>query len=289
MEVRPLVSVIIPNYNRTRTLQRAIKSVLNQSFSDFEILVVDDGSSIDPAPFIDELEDNRIHLIRHSINKNASAARNTGAHNAKGKYLAFLDSDDEWLPNHLERRIHLIQKSNPDGIYGGVLLNKGGELNALPPVRDVKSGEHFLDYLLSNACRASTPTLFIKKERFLSVLFDETLSQNQDYDFNIRFYREFKYLSDQEPTVIVHLSGEDRMGKKINHTSCLKFINKHKNDLPVSTYQNYLLSMMSNTLKTEGKSKAYFTYFASLLASMPNNSRLYRAITLTVPLLDFRK
>jgi glycosyltransferase involved in cell wall biosynthesis len=95
-----LVSVILPTYNRKETIQAAIASVQRQTFSDWELIVVDDGSTDDTAALI-EGSDPRLVLIRQK-NRGVNAARNAGLRRARGEYIAFLDSDDEWLPHHLE-------------------------------------------------------------------------------------------------------------------------------------------------------------------------------------------
>src|SRR5512138_1185650 len=95
----PLVSVVIPTYNRAPLLERAIHSVLSQTYTNLEVIVIDDASTDDTQDRIKNLQlaDIRIQYIRHDRNRGSQAARNTGIHAAKGKYVAFLDSDDEWL------------------------------------------------------------------------------------------------------------------------------------------------------------------------------------------------
>lgn len=101
----PKVSVIITTYNRQETLSRAIQSVLDQTYQDFEIIVVDDASKVSQEEIVSSFNDDRIKFIRHSINKGGSAARNTGIAASLGEYIAFLDSDDQWLPDHLSCQI----------------------------------------------------------------------------------------------------------------------------------------------------------------------------------------
>ena len=97
------VSAIIPTYNRANIVIRAIQSVLNQTYQNFELLVIDDGSQDNTEEIVTGIHDNRIKYIRHEKNKGVAAARNTGIEAAKGEFIAFLDSDDEWLPNKLKR------------------------------------------------------------------------------------------------------------------------------------------------------------------------------------------
>jgi len=100
----PKVSVVVPAYNRERLILHALNSVLAQTFADFEILAVDDGSTDGTIQAIQSCTDPRIRCLRHEKNRGAAAARNTGIQAARGEYVAFLDSDDEWLPHKLERQ-----------------------------------------------------------------------------------------------------------------------------------------------------------------------------------------
>src|SRR6266481_5515722 len=117
----PLVSVIIPTFDRPKFLEAALRSVLRQTVTDFEVLVIDDGSATDVLPLLDALHDGRIRYFRHESNRGEAAARNTGIINARGAYLAFLDDDDEWLPEKLRLQLELFSR-RPDTVgcvYGG--------------------------------------------------------------------------------------------------------------------------------------------------------------------------
>src|SRR5258705_10332336 len=109
----PKVSVIIPTYNRAECLRSAITNVLNQTFQDFEIVVVDDSSQDHTREVVNSLDDKRIKYIRHERNKGVAAARNTGVSNAKGDYIAFLDDDDEWFPEKLKKQCAVLEASSP--------------------------------------------------------------------------------------------------------------------------------------------------------------------------------
>ena len=108
----PTVSVIIPIYNRAHTIDRAILSVLNQIYKSFEIIVVDDCSTDNTREVIEKFGDKRIRYIRKKSNKGA-AARNTGIKAVRGEYIAFLDSDDKWLPNKLDEQIKVLKVTSP--------------------------------------------------------------------------------------------------------------------------------------------------------------------------------
>ncbi|RLF83553.1 glycosyl transferase, partial [Thermococci archaeon] len=102
---RPTVSVIIPTYNRANLLKRAIASVLNQTFTDFELIVVDDASPDNTPEVVRSINDGRIRYVRLKKNSGGPVARNTGIRKARGRFIALLDDDDEWLPNRLELQI----------------------------------------------------------------------------------------------------------------------------------------------------------------------------------------
>ena len=109
-----LVSVIIPTYNRAKTIERAVDSVLAQTWKELEVIVVDDGST-DQTNEVLKAYGDKIRVI-HRQNGGASAARNTGIKAATGEIISFLDSDDEWLPSKTERQVNLLQRTESSGV-----------------------------------------------------------------------------------------------------------------------------------------------------------------------------
>ena len=120
----PKVSVVIPTFNRAEFLRTAIMSVLNQTYNDFEIIVVDDNSSDHTHQVVKSFKDDRIKYFHHVINLGPAAARNTAISASNGDYLAFLDDDDEWFPHKLQKQVELLDKSlqNICGIYTNRLV-----------------------------------------------------------------------------------------------------------------------------------------------------------------------
>ena len=106
-----LVSVIIPTYNRAKLLKRAIESVLNQTFQDFELIVVDDGSTDDTKEIVKSFNNQKIIYIYQENFGGAALPKNVGIKMAQGKYIAILDSDDEWLPEKLQKQVTLFERS----------------------------------------------------------------------------------------------------------------------------------------------------------------------------------
>ena len=107
----PTVSVIMPAYNSSATLEDSIQSVVSQTFGDWELLVIDDCSQENLSSIVESFNDSRIHFIRFSRNSGVAAARNYGIEKARGRYLAFLDSDDLWLPEKLEKQLQFMEKN----------------------------------------------------------------------------------------------------------------------------------------------------------------------------------
>ncbi len=127
------VSVIIPTYEREEPLIRAVESVLRQTYDDFELVIVDDHSQTPAADVLKNsgIDDSRIRVHRHDTNRGGNAARNTGIEVAIGDYLAFLDDDDEWLPEKLERQIGAMKRTDAEASYTGVEQLRNGSIVAI--------------------------------------------------------------------------------------------------------------------------------------------------------------
>lgn len=184
--VEPFFSVVIPVHNRAAALALAIASVRAQSFQDFEIVVVDDGSKDDPRTAIETFNDPRIRFIRQA-NAGGGAARNTGIDQAQGLFVAFLDSDDVFLPHHLESMHALLKDS--DGLvgYARVRVDRGAEAQVfLKPSRALRPGEPMANYLLCDRGFTPTITMVVPRHVAAEIRFDEHLRVAEDSDFAIR-------------------------------------------------------------------------------------------------------
>lgn len=120
--MRLMISIVIPLYNKVNTIARALDTVLAQTYQDFEVVVVDDGSTDGGAAIVDQYADPRIRLIRQE-NAGVSAARNKGIAEARGEYVAFLDADDEWMPEFLEEIVALQQEFPKCRVQATAYLN----------------------------------------------------------------------------------------------------------------------------------------------------------------------
>jgi glycosyltransferase involved in cell wall biosynthesis len=190
-----LVSVVIPTYNRAELLERAVNSVLSQTYPNLEVIIVDDASTDNTQDRIKDLQqvDHRIQYYRHLSNRGAQAARNTGIHAANGRYIAFLDSDNEWLPRKLEKQMALFSsKADSLGaVYCGYweVASRGDVLNEyLPHYR----GQVYKQAL--NEWLTDTSTLVVRKDVIEKIRgFDENTRAYQEWDICIRLARECEF------------------------------------------------------------------------------------------------
>jgi len=183
----PFFSIVIPVYNRARELGEAIRSVLDQREQDFEIVVVDDGSSDDPESVVEGFNDPRILFLRQS-NRGGGAARNAGIDLARGRFVTFLDSDDVYLPNHLANMRALLEESENTVGYARMIVDRGHGRTLLKPPRAIRPGEAMADYLLRDRGFVPTITLAVERELAGRVRYDEDLRAAEDTDFAIRLH-----------------------------------------------------------------------------------------------------
>jgi glycosyltransferase involved in cell wall biosynthesis len=187
----PRVSVVIPVFNRPAAVRRAIRSVLTQTFHDFEILVVDDASTDDTAETIVAFHDPRIKLIRHDQRRGGSAARNTGISASSAPFIAFLDSDDEWMPGKLERQLDLFERCGDRlGLtYTGTeRVYADGSADVYIPIRQ----ENMFRSLLTTNVIGETSVGMVRRSVLLATgNFDESLPASQEMDLWLRISERF--------------------------------------------------------------------------------------------------
>jgi glycosyltransferase involved in cell wall biosynthesis len=187
MTAAPFFSVIIPVYNRAEALRAALASVLAQSCQDFEIVVVDDGSKDDPRSVIRSFSDPRIRFLRQD-NRGGGAARNAAIDAALGRFVAPLDSDDTFLPHHLQTmKILLESKKNTVG-YARMIVDRGQGRTFLKPPRAIREGEHMANYLLCDRGFVPTITVVVETATARRVRYDENIRVAEDADFAIRLF-----------------------------------------------------------------------------------------------------
>jgi len=183
----PFFSVVIPVYNRADVLDGALRSVLAQTEQDFEIIVVDDGSKDDPARVVESFHDSRIRFHRQ-INRGGGAARNAGIDLARGRFTAFLDSDDVYLPGHLATMRKLLEGTSRTVGYARMVVDRGEGCTLLKPPRAIRPGEHMATYLLCDRGFVPTITVVVETETAKRVRYHENLRAAEDTDFAIRLF-----------------------------------------------------------------------------------------------------
>lgn len=188
-DARPLVSVVIPVFNRAESLAVAIKSVQGQTLPDWELIVVDDGSRQNLDEMIHALDDPRIKLLRHATNRGVSAARNTGLDAANGKLAAFLDSDDAWLPDKLRTQTRLIaDHPTPENVFcitRTFVMRSKSDYRVLPIVGP-KQAQPIAEFLYANDDGfAQVSSFCLPVEMARRVRFHEDLKQYEDHLFLI--------------------------------------------------------------------------------------------------------
>lgn len=214
----PTVSVIIPTCNRPELVKKAIRSVLNQTYQDFEIIVVDDGIKKRAEEAVKSFTDQRIRYIKHNQNRGGAAARNTGIRAAQGEFIAFLDDDDQWLPEKLEIQMEeFINTPAEVGFCFTAVTQKRDEGDSSS---QVPSGVvDYYEQALRTFKGILTSSLIIKKQAFDKVgLFDENFPSHQEAELMIRLSREYKGLGINKPLVVmIVFSKHQSVGKNLDN------------------------------------------------------------------------
>jgi glycosyltransferase involved in cell wall biosynthesis len=211
----PSVSVIIPVFNRARTIERALTSVLSQSFTDWEIIVVDDGSSDDSAAvckaWLEQHAQGRSVFLQTS-NRGVSSARNLGVAHAQSEWLAFLDSDDEWLPLKLDRQM-ILTEAGFAWIHGEeIWIRHGVRVN--PMRKHAKSGGRIFKRCVDLCCVSPSAALIRKKVFETLGPFREDFPVCEDYDLWLKFAARFEAGFITKPVVIKYGGHDDQLSRQ---------------------------------------------------------------------------
>ena len=190
LAARPMVSVIVTTYGDCSTLDRAIDSVLSQTYQNIEVIVVDDNGDGDPSRMKTEQlmaryeGDERVVYLKHAINMNGSAARNTGIERAQGSYITFLDNDDVLLSRRIENAVNMLESCDAGACFCDVLLVVNGRYSGIKTRKELV----WKDILLGGDCLGTGSNLFFRRSTVEETgPFDVTFRRNQDIEYVLRF------------------------------------------------------------------------------------------------------
>ncbi len=288
--LEPVVSVIISTYNRAQFLIKAIESVLNQTFQSFELIIVDDGSTDETEKIVKEFQkkDKRIKYILLEENSGGpSKPKNIGIDISSGKYLAFLDDDDEWFPEKLEKQLDIFKNNNNLTLVACNSLDVYEEKGTIKKYKIKKRKDYFVAILESCFIHSSS-SVIVKKDALNNVgFFDENLKIGEDWDMWIRILSQYHFSFTEEPLFKYHIHNKNISQKLCEKDSIgdhLSIFNKHKkhylnnhkiysNKLRYDGTRYMLSSQVKNAQKAFLKSikinplnlKSYLYFFISFL------------------------
>lgn len=289
------VSVVIPAYNRGSVVGRAIDSCLRQGLAPLEVLVVDDASTDDTRAVVARRSaaDSRVRLVALDSRQGGAAARNAGIAAARAPCIAFLDSDDEWLPTHLESKLSLLSRTGAALAFGAFYADDGRH-RRLQPCAPLAGDP--LEYLYGGGGGFRTSTFVCDAGRIREVGFDEALLKHQDWDLVVNVLARFPVATDAQATAVLHTGGADRMSAALNHEATERFIRKNLRGCSRNGWVLFATVMLERTWRTEGRSARFERYLALVRAMDPGavgpiaamtplmrvpriGGRLYRAAT----------
>lgn len=198
----PTVSVIIPAFNAMPHLPQTIESVLQQTFNDFEILIIDDASTDSTVEWISQIKDHRIHLIQQTKNQGPNAARNLGINSAKGDYIAFLDADDIWEPAKLFKQVEILERDTHISLIytSATIINEKGQATGRVFMAR-KEGDVWESLIQGNFVDCPS-SVIVRRDCFNRVgLFDVNFRCFEDWEMWIRIAKTYKFAAIGEPLV----------------------------------------------------------------------------------------
>lgn len=263
-----MVTVIITTYGGDPRLSRAIKSVLNQSYNDIQLIVVDDNNPGTKGRIATEEQmiafecEERVEYIKHEKNKNAAVARNTGINVAKGKYLCFLDDDDYFLKEHIKLSVECCEENkNCVGIACNVAIITAGMLSDIY-VADKDAMR--LDRILKTHNIGTGSNLFLKADTVRCIHgFDEEFIRNQDIEFIIRILKHGTILCQNRTSIVKDISSSRKLDYYKLKSSYARFDDKFKDilsEFPKSFQKDYFAERVHSllaTAKISGEQEAY--------------------------------
>ncbi|MDD5638815.1 MAG: glycosyltransferase [Candidatus Pacebacteria bacterium] len=274
-----LISVIIPTYNRAHLLSRAIDSVLSQTFQDFELIIVDDGSTDNTKEIVEEYQkkDERIKYLWEENSGGPAKPKNTGIKNSQGEFIAFLDSDDEWLPEKLEKQLKLFENSNNLGFVScnALIID---ENNNIKGEYQSPRNKSFINLLDGN--KISNCGVIVKKNIFEELgIFDENLKFGEDWEMWLRIAKKYNFDSVYESLIKCYLH-QNNITKTIENFKQIEdfkyILEKYKDDFKkYPKVKSRPLRNIGTFYILDNNSKMARKYFEKAIKVSPLSLRLY--------------
>lgn len=257
----PLISVIIPTYDRAYIIGRTIESALQQSYQNIEVIVVDDASRDNTSAVVQGIGDGRVRYIRHTTNKGGSAARNTGISAAKGFYIAFLDSDDIWLPQKLELQVTAIEKhpSSSRVVSYTQIKNDNGQEISLMPSRGIEASEAVADYLFVHGGEIVTSAVMLPRSLVSGTVFRSESGKHDDLDLYLRLEEKgaiFDFLA--EPLTVWNTTPrDDRISRIPDYKFSYGWIQEYTDRISSQAMKGFMIKEVLGDLIGEGDRQLY--------------------------------
>ncbi len=209
-----MITVVIPLYNKERSILDTVHSVLAQTYKDFELVIVNDGSTDSSLHIVQAIDDVRVVIVNKE-NGGVSSARNTGILAAKTNYIAFLDGDDIWHPEHLRilaGSMMMLDNDEVGGVGSSFYKSNSKQFDGSKFKReDTVIIDDYFSFMSSSAPRFNSSTLMVKKDKVLETgLFDEQLKYGEDVDFWYRLFSKYKLIYNKAVTTIYFIGAENR-------------------------------------------------------------------------------
>lgn len=243
----PVFSIVIPTYNGAATIAKTIEACLAQTFTDFEVLIVDDGSEDDTKNAVTAFTDQRIRYI-HQQNGGPAAARNTGVDAASGQLIAYLDADDSWYPDYLEHVFALIQSSGSEFVYGQIIVDRGVGRYWVKPDRAIQPDESIFDYLYIHGGFIQTSTMVVSSALASKVRWDEsvTFGDNDQYAIDLVLAGNHPVMMDVPGTLYEDIMNPNALsqlpihgGLSSKHTNFFQWMAGQKDNMSAQAWLGY--------------------------------------------------
>lgn len=283
---QPLFSVVIPTYQRRDAVVAAVVSALEQTIAVIEVIVVVDGSTDGTEIALRGIKDPRLKVIVQK-NRGAAAARNTGIDHARGRYIAFLDCDDRFLPHHLADLLPLLEQSEDVVAYGQVLADRGEGRNFLKPPRAIASHERLDRYLMCDRGFIQTSSLALNRGLAEKVRYREDVRFGDDTDFALRLsLAGARFLMTDRPgTIWADRQAGGRLSQVRGSIGNLAWLNDLRPHISAQAFSGYMGWHAAKSIWPTSRRRAIRYYLGALL-SRAYGPRLAGAVLLQIVLPD---